>query len=83
LTISGNEEYEVEEILKHRRCGQGYRYLIKWKKYPLSEQMWELQKHLTNVKELLDRYNVKHNIIIWMLLILLKGHWDYLIKDTR
>jgi hypothetical protein len=34
--VSGNEEYEVEEILKHRKRGQGYQYLIKWKNYLLN-----------------------------------------------
>jgi hypothetical protein len=26
----GEEVYEVEQILKHRKCGRGYEYLIKW-----------------------------------------------------
>jgi hypothetical protein len=26
----GEEAYEVEQILKHRKRGQGYKYLIKW-----------------------------------------------------
>jgi hypothetical protein len=36
--VSGNEEYEVEEILKHRKRGRGYQYLVKWKNYPLNER---------------------------------------------
>jgi hypothetical protein len=78
--VSGNEEYEVEEILKHRKCGRGYQYLVKWKNYPLNERMWEPRRHLTNAGKLLDRYNVEHNIVIRALLVLPKGHWDYLIK---
>jgi hypothetical protein len=39
--VSGNKEYEVEKILKHRKRGQGYQYLVKWKNYPLNEQTWE------------------------------------------
>jgi hypothetical protein len=60
--VSGHEEYEVEEILKHRKRGRGYQYLIKWKNYPLSERTWEPTRHLTHVKKLLDRYNVEHNL---------------------
>jgi hypothetical protein len=39
--IDDYEEYEVESILQHRRVGQGYQYLIKWKDYPHSENTWE------------------------------------------
>jgi hypothetical protein len=80
---SGNEEYEVEEILKHRKRGRGYQYLVKWKNYLLNEQTWEPRKHLTNAGKLLDRYNVEHNIVIRALPVLPKGHWDYLIKRYK
>jgi Chromo (CHRromatin Organisation MOdifier) domain len=60
--VSGNEEYEVEEILKHRKRGRGYQYLVKWKNYPIGERTWEPRSHLTNAKKLLDRYNVEHGI---------------------
>jgi hypothetical protein len=33
--VSGYEEYEVEEILKHQKRGRGYQHLIKWKNYPM------------------------------------------------
>ena len=41
--IDGDEEYEVEKIIKHRRYGQGkmLQYLIKWKGYPESDNTWE------------------------------------------
>jgi len=35
--IEGEEEYEVEAITNHKKWGRGYRYLIKWKGYPLSD----------------------------------------------
>jgi hypothetical protein len=81
--VSGNEEYEVEEILKHRKRGRGYQYLVKWKNYPLNERTWEPRRHLTNAGKLLDRYNVEHNIVIRALPVLPKGHWDYLIKRYK
>ena len=74
--VSGYEEYEVEEILKHRKRGRGYQYLIKWKNYPMGERTWEPKRHLTHVKELLDRYNVEHNITLQTLPILPIGYWD-------
>jgi Chromo (CHRromatin Organisation MOdifier) domain len=35
----GEEVYEVEQILKHRKCGRGYEYLIKWVGYPITEAL--------------------------------------------
>jgi hypothetical protein len=31
----------VEEILKHRKHGRGYQYLIKWKNYLKGERTWD------------------------------------------
>ena len=81
--IGGNPEYEVEEILKHRKRGHGYQYLIKWKNYPLGERTWEPTRHLTHAKKLLKEYNKKNHIAIRALPILPKGHWDYLIKRYK
>ena len=41
--ISGEEEYEVESIKAHRYLGQNKRlqFLIRWKGYPESDNMWE------------------------------------------
>jgi Chromo (CHRromatin Organisation MOdifier) domain len=33
----GEEVYEVEQILKHRKRGQGYEYLIKWVGYLITK----------------------------------------------
>ena len=40
--IDGEEEYEIKEILQSQRHGRGYKvqYLVKWKGYPDSENMW-------------------------------------------
>ena len=40
--ISGEEEYEVEQILDSRRHGRGCKiqYLIKWKGYPDLDNQW-------------------------------------------
>jgi hypothetical protein len=81
--VSGYEEYEVEEILKHRKRGRGFQYLVKWKNYPMGERTWEPRRHLTHAKKLLDRYNVEHNIGIRTLPVLPKGFWDKTIRRYK
>jgi hypothetical protein len=55
--IDGEEEYEVEDILMHRKIGrnQKLQYLVKWKGYPLSENSWVDSKDL-RAPEILQRY---------------------------
>jgi hypothetical protein len=55
IVIDSTDEYEVEEILKEKKAGQGMQYLVKWKGYPRSEATWEprsqLVKHARDVVE--------------------------------
>jgi hypothetical protein len=81
--VSGHDEYAVDEILKHRKRGRGFQYLIKWKNYPLGERTWEPTRHLTHAKKILDKYNKDHNIKIRVVPILPMGHSDYLIKKFK
>ena len=37
----GEEEYHVEEILKHRKRGKGYQFITTWKGYPSHDAEWE------------------------------------------
>ena len=41
--VDGEEEFKVENVLGHRYFGRGRKlqYLIKWKGYPMAENMWE------------------------------------------
>jgi hypothetical protein len=62
--IINDEEghYEIETILIARptRNRKSMQYLIKWKGYPASENLWLPEKELTNAKELLDQFKQKH-----------------------
>ena len=53
---NGEEVYEVEQILKHRRRGQGYEYLVKWAGYPITEASWEPKSSFTGTAEILQEY---------------------------
>ena len=56
--IKGEEEYEVERIISHRRHGRSrtLQYLIKWKGYPESDNTWEPHDQV-HAPELLKTYH--------------------------
>ena len=60
--IEGEEEYEVEAILKHCKRGKGYQYLVKWKGYPTEENQWEPATHLENAGTILEKYKKRHKL---------------------
>jgi len=60
--LEGEEVYEVETILKHRRRGQGYQYLIKWKGYPITKTTWESELAFSEDGDMLTAYKEKHQL---------------------
>ena len=46
IEIDGSEEYEVEDILDHRRAGRGHQYLVSWVGYDASENQWLPEREL-------------------------------------
>ena len=52
----GEDEWDVEKIIKHRNKGKGDEYLVKWLGYPESENTWEPATHLTNCQQLLREF---------------------------
>ena len=60
--IDGEEEYEIDKILKHRVVRNQRQFLVSWKGYPLSEAEWKKEKELSHAKELLKAYKRKHKL---------------------
>ena len=58
----GEEVYEVEQNLKHRRRGQGYEYLVKWAGYLIMEASWEPKSSFTGSAEILQEYQERHQL---------------------
>ena len=50
------EQYEVEQVLKHKNINCKQHYLVKWKGYPDSENMWELIMNLNDCKQTIEKY---------------------------
>jgi Chromo (CHRromatin Organisation MOdifier) domain len=60
--IDGEEEWEVEWILAHRRRGREYQYLVHFKDYSNAKDKWLPAKNLEHLSELLDKYKQGHNL---------------------
>ena len=60
ITIAGKEEFEVEEIINHRKRRRGRRttieYLIFWKSYLAHEMTWEPENNVKNAQEKIGEY---------------------------
>jgi len=60
--VGGEEVYEVETILNHRRRGRGYQYLVKWTGYPITEASWESEQAFNNDGDTLALYKQRHQL---------------------
>ena len=60
--LNGEEQWEVESIVKHRGTGKRREYFIKWKGYPSSEDTWEPERHLKNARTILNNYKKRHKL---------------------
>jgi len=61
--IKGEEKYEIKAIMSHKKWGQGYQYLIKWKEYPISDNTWEPASGFKNAQEILMEYQLTHHLL--------------------
>jgi transposase InsO family protein len=60
--LEGEEVYEVESILRHRRRGRGYQYYVKWKGYPITEATWESETAFSDDGDMLSQYKQRHQL---------------------
>ena len=56
VVVDGEEEYEVEAILRHKGKGAQCLYLVMWKGYPITGASWESESHLRNAPLILEDY---------------------------
>ena len=54
--INEKEEYEVEEIRKHRRWGWETQFLVHWKNYKDEHDQWIIETGLPHTKEVIEDY---------------------------
>ena len=66
--INGEEEYEIEQILKHQGRPKRHQYLVRWKGYAVDKDSWQNKADLGNALELLQEYKRKAKLL-WPLRI--------------
>jgi len=54
--INEEEEYKVEEVRKHRKCGRGTQYLVHWKGYRNEHDQWIAEMGLSHAKQVTEDY---------------------------
>jgi len=55
ITENGSEEVVIDRIIEERRCGRGWRYLVRWVGYGPEDDEWMSRKELEDC-EALDRW---------------------------
>ena len=60
--LEGEEVYEVETILKHRRRGRGYQYYVKWKGYLITKATWESETAFSTDGNMLQTYKDRYQL---------------------
>ena len=56
VIINEEEEYEVEEVRKHRKRGRGTQYLVHWKGYGDKHDQWIAEMGLPHAREAIEDY---------------------------
>jgi hypothetical protein len=59
--LDGEEEFEMEAIIAHRKQGCRLHFLIRWKGYPTSNNLWEPQNNLKHAQKILVDYKMKYH----------------------
>ena len=60
--VEGEEEWEVEAIVGHRKRYGKMQFFVKWRDYPTSENSWEPETNLEHSQEVLKAYKHTHRL---------------------
>ncbi|KAI5115587.1 hypothetical protein M0805_008605 [Coniferiporia weirii] len=60
--IEGHQEFEIEAIISHKGNGNQRQFLVKWTRYPSSENQWLPETELSHATKLLKTYKKQKNL---------------------
>ncbi|KAI5115169.1 hypothetical protein M0805_003829 [Coniferiporia weirii] len=60
--IEGHHEFEIEAIVSHKGNGNRRRFLVKWTRYPSSENQWLPETELSHATKTLKMYKKLKNL---------------------
>ena len=60
IIVDEEEQYEVEKILDSKVVRKKFKYLVKWKGYPDSENSWEPEENVRDAKKAVAQFHKKH-----------------------
>ena len=55
------DQYKVEKILKHKNINKQKHYLVKWKSYSNSENIWESEENLDRYLKIIEKYSQREH----------------------
>ncbi len=58
-SVKSDKEYEIKNILEKKMISEKAHYLIKWKEYDISENIWEFRKNFKNCVRMLQCFEKK------------------------
>ena len=61
--VDGEEEYEVEEILKYRYYRRQHQFLVAWRGYGREADEWVSQSKLDNCAGMVTTFKQQHGLI--------------------
>jgi hypothetical protein len=62
--INDQEEYEVEDILSHRKQGDKTEYLVRFKGYGPEDDLWLPKRNLANAPDVLREYHDRQRDLV-------------------
>ena len=60
MIINEEEEYEVEEVRKHRTRRQETQYLVHWKDYGDKHNQWIVESGLPHARQAIEDYWIRY-----------------------
>ena len=61
VIINEEEEYEVEEVQKHRKRGREMQYLVHWEDYGDEHDQWIAESGLPHTKQVIENYWMRYS----------------------